>query len=234
MPIMSPTGNTIAAKTHFALNEARRINRKLLFLCDFEKLAQNSPYAKYVSTTGEIMLKQKWTAIVGLVCAGILPGQAIANEGHITVGGNLGYYRFDHEDFPGSRSDFDDKRSSWKAYLGLQPNEVLGLELGYANFGKAKDSGDQFESDGVVAAVTAAIPFTPNFAVYGKLGQLFWERESLSPTFPRNQREGSDTFYGVGTRMALAPNLDLKLEYERFAIDRADVDMASLGLGINF
>ncbi len=165
----------------------------------------------------------------------MLPAPAVlAQQSTISLGGNLGYYRFDQESFPDSSGDFDDSRTSWKANVGLHPNEVFGLELGYASFGKARDGDRQFESDGLTAAVMAAIPFSPNFAVYGKLGQLFWERELRATTVPRNKRDGDDTFYGVGTRLGLAPNLDLKFEYERFEIDRADVDMASVGLGLKF
>lgn len=174
----------------------------------------------------------KYLLVAGL--AGLMASPLALADSYATLGGNLGYYRFDYEDFPDSSDDFDDERSSWKVYLGLQPSEVIGLELGYANFGKAEDGGNQFESDGITAAATASIPFSENFAVYGKLGQLFWEREARAFGLPQREHDGSDTFYGVGTRLGLAPNLDLKLEYERYKIDRADVDMASIGLGLNF
>ena len=168
------------------------------------------------------------TAIAAMLMAPLAQAQP-----QTYLGGSFGYYRFDHESFPSSSSEFEDDRGSWKIFVGAQPNPMFGFEVGYVDFGELSQNGAKFDSDGIQAAITAGIPFTPNFVAYGKLGQLFWDRE-IKTNIGSSSRDGDDTFYGVGTRIGVAPNLDVKLEYERFKIDRADVDMASVGLNLRF
>ncbi len=179
-------------------------------------------------------MNNKLTCLATAVALSGTPLAVMAATPEAYVGGNLGYYRFEQEDFPGSSDEFEDDRGSWKAYAGVRPNDVIGFEAGYVDFGEVNHQGARFDSDGLQLAMTAGIPFTPNFSIYGKLGQLFWDRETRSSAFTGNSRDGDDTFYGVGSRIGLASNLDLRLEYERYEIDRADVDMASLGLNLMF
>lgn len=179
-------------------------------------------------------MNNKLTCLATAIALGGTPLAALAATPEAYLGGNWGYYRFEQEDFPGSSDEFEDDRGSWKAYAGVRPNDVLGFEAGYVDFGEVNHQGARFDSDGWQLAMTAGIPFTPNFSVYGKLGRLFWDRDIRSSVFTSNSRHGDDTFYGVGSRIGLAPNLDLRLEYERYEIDRADVDMASLGLNLMF
>ena len=160
-------------------------------------------------------------------------GPALAQGGTGYVGGNLGYYRFDHEDFPSSSGEFKDERGSWKIVGGARTGGVLGIEGGFVDFGGLEDDDARFESEGVLLAGVFELPVSDDFAPYAKLGQLFWDTESRSP-IGRADNDGSDTFYGVGLRLGASPNVDVRLEYERFEIDNADVDMASLGLNFLF
>lgn len=179
-------------------------------------------------------MKKTLTCLASAATLGAVPVTTLAATPEAYLGGNLGYYRFEQEEFPNSSDEFEDERGSWKAYVGVRPNDVLGFEAGYVEFGEVDHNGARFDSDGLQVAMTAGVPFTPNFSVYGKLGQLFWDRKTRFTNFTGDSRDGDDTFYGVGTRIGVASNLDLRLEYERYEIDRADVDMASLGLNLMF
>lgn len=181
-------------------------------------------------TSRKILLGLAATSLLGLAQTPVM-----AQGSHVYLGGNLGYYRFDYEDFPSNSDEFKDDRTSWKIVAGLQPNDVFGVEGGFVDFGEVEDGSARFDSDGWMLAGTFALPLSENFAPYGKLGQLFWDSQArdIGP-FGSAQDDGSDTFYGVGLRLGASESVDLRLEYERFKVDRADVDMASIGLNFLF
>ncbi|MCC5856610.1 MAG: outer membrane beta-barrel protein [Ectothiorhodospiraceae bacterium] len=149
------------------------------------------------------------------------------------IGGGVGYYRLNDEDFLDEDERFKDDRWSWKVFAGVQFNRVLSAELGYTDFGKTSRGPFSADASGWSLAGTAALPVTPNFAPYAKLGQLFWDAD-LEAGPVSTSRDGNDMFYGVGARFALSHNLDLRMEYERFALDDTDLDMGSLNLQLRF
>ena len=141
--------------------------------------------------------------------------------------------------------DLDTTRQFYEQRLGLPVLELDqravkydaggGNYVGYTDFGEVSDQGSTFEAAGIPVSVSAALPISPVFAPYAKLGQLFWDAEGPGTTEAGNQNyDGDDTFYGVGARLGLSQAMDLRLEYERFSLDEADVDMASAALAFNF
>ncbi len=80
--------------------------------------------------------------LTGVLLGALLASSAMAEEGgnrsglYIGAGmGNAGYSDSDLSLLIGG-SEIDDKASGVKAYLGYQFNNVIGLELGYADYGK--------------------------------------------------------------------------------------------------
>lgn len=149
------------------------------------------------------------------------------------VGGGLGYYRLDEEDFLDEDDDLKDNRWSWRAFGGMEVNRVFALEVGYRDFGETEDGNAEMEADGWTIAGIAALPVTDWFAPYGKVGQLFWDRTRRYGPLSDSD-DGNDLFYGVGARMTVSPRADLRLEYERMAMDDTDVDMASVNVQYRF
>lgn len=149
------------------------------------------------------------------------------------LGADLGYYRLDDEDFLDEDDRLKDNRTAGRVFAGVEANRIFGLQVGYLDFGETEDGRAKMEADGTTISGIAAIPLTETFAPFAKVGNLSWDRErSLGPLSSKDS--GDDLFYGFGTRFTLTDHVDMKLQYERFAIDETDLDMASAGLQFNF
>lgn len=149
------------------------------------------------------------------------------------LGTGLGYYRLNDDDFLDDDDRMKDNQSAWRVFAGAEFNRVFSLQADYIDFRKTDDGDASMEADGWALSGIAALPVTPFFAPYAKVGQLFWDRKrSLGPL--SSSDDGNDMFYGAGARFSVAPNVDLRLEYERFSLDNTDLDMASASIQLRF
>lgn len=168
----------------------------------------------------------------------------------IFVGGGAIYTRlnnkFSSQDF--DIDNFDDDRVSWKAFAGYRFTPIFSVEGQYIDFGDAENSSARVEADGWTAALVADIPFR-YIQPYAKAGALFWNtdahlRGALS-NVSKVSSDGTDFFWGLGARMDLSENAELRLEYERFKLKGdagenddysvdSKIDAVSLNLQFNF
>lgn len=149
------------------------------------------------------------------------------------LGGGVGYYRIDEQDFLNEDDDINDDRVSWKAFAGLDFGRIFALELAYIDFGELSEGPAALDATGWTAAGILSLPVTDNFAPYAKAGQLFWDADFTAGDVSLSD-DGNDFFYGAGLRFALNDWSDIRLEYERFTMDDTDVDMASVNLQLSF
>lgn len=195
-------------------------------------------------------MKTFTTCFSGLALAGSLavaPTNVLAQNEEVSayLGGGVGYFRLNDEDFPDSDEELDDNRWSWRGQVGVQFSPVFSIEGGYNDFGEVEDGSLELDADGTFAAALVHLPLG-GFAPYGKIGQLWWDVERRATTtsggligggqttVSRSSEDGNDTFYGVGVRFGEGPGLQMRVEYDRFALDDADVDMASVNLQYRF
>lgn len=160
-----------------------------------------------------------------------LPRKERTFEPGFYVGGGVGYFRVDEQDFFGEGDDLDDDQVSFKTYAGGDILPWLGAEAGYVNFGEV-GNGSTFEADGWTIAAIAQIPIG-NFAPYAKIGHMWWDAD-IDTTGAVGSSDGNDWFGGLGLRFALTQALDMRVEYERYQLDEADIDMGSLNLQLQF
>lgn len=149
------------------------------------------------------------------------------------VGGGVGYFRVNKNDFFPNGDKLDDDRVSLKGFVGADILPWLGAEGGYVNFGKIGDS-STFKADGWSLAAIAQAPMG-NFAPYLKAGYYWWDadRDTQGAT-ETDKKHGHDWFGGAGLRFALTEFLDMRVEYERYRLNKADIDMGSLNLQFTF
>ena len=159
--------------------------------------------------------------------------QAQTDTPEVFVGGSIGYARLENEEVPNSSDEVNDNRFGYGLRAGVRFSPVFGLEGGYTDFGEAEENGVTYSADGLTLAGTVHIPLAERASVYGKLGQLFWDAEGRT-SFGTFEDDGNDVFYGVGLGLPVGAATDLRFEYERFALDDADVDQASIGLDVRF
>lgn len=157
---------------------------------------------------------------IGLVL--LLAAAYPAAAGGPSIGGSLGSARVNQGDFEGN----DD---SWKLYAGTSFTEVIGGELGYIDFGRLGGNGPGARSWNLAATVGLPLGWV---MPYGKAGVAFADIEGSSF---REEYRDQDPYYGVGLRFGPRSSpVGLRLEYERFAFEQEDVDLASAGLEFRF
>ena len=89
-------------------------------------------------------------ALIGGMAA--YPTIVPANEAGLYMGGGLGYFRINDDDFLDEDDDFKDNRWGWKVHVGAQLNPVFSVEGGYVDYGKLNDGPLELEADGKFAA----------------------------------------------------------------------------------
>lgn len=134
----------------------------------------------------------------------------------------------------------DQRDTAWKLYAGGQMNDVLGLELGYTDFGKIKASGGETKAWAVPISLTAGVPLGP-VRVFGKAGGLYGRTDvnaDPSTLFDTGHKSGWGWTYGAGASFAVSPTIALRADWDRYKLDfvggRDDVDMLSASVQFRF
>ncbi len=179
---------------------------------------------------------------VALGAAGLLAAQAAQAQesGRPYIGAGLGQFMYE-EDVPPFGS-FDESDTAWKIFGGYRFNDYFAVEGGYADLGEPEDtlSGINVELD-IDAFVVEAVGFVPlgqQFELFGKLGVASWDAKataSAGGVSASADDDGTDLAWGVGGKFGVAPNFDIRAEWEAVDIDGADqADFLSVGVQYNF
>jgi hypothetical protein len=169
--------------------------------------------------------------LIGIASLTLLCGSLPAFAGPY-VGGGAGYMRIDNQDFLDDDNDFRDNRGAFKAYAGGNANDIFGLEVSHVEFGDTEDGPFQMEAQGQTIAATLGVPVGDDGSVYVKAGQLYWDADSTIDGLVSVNDNGNDNFAGIGMRVGGDEGLGIKLEYERYDIGSAEVDMPSINLNV--
>ena len=134
----------------------------------------------------------------------------------------------------------DQRDTAWKIYAGGQMNDVLGLELGYTDFGEIKASGGETKAWAVPISLTAGVPLGP-VRVFGKAGGLYGRTDvdaDPSTLFDTGHKSGWGWTYGAGAAFAVSKTLAIRADWDRYKLDfvggRDDVDMLSASVQFRF
>jgi OOP family OmpA-OmpF porin len=132
--------------------------------------------------------------------------------------------------------------TGFKVYAGGKINPVLGLEVGYSDFGRIPVSGNDVRAWAVPLTLTAGMPIGQRFNIFAKGGGLYGRtdvktdlNDSLSEGGERN---GWGWTYGAGASFAVTPGVHIRADFDRYKLDfvggRRDVDMLSAGVQFSF
>jgi OOP family OmpA-OmpF porin len=147
--------------------------------------------------------------------------------------------------------DFDEDETAVKAFAVVKFNEYIGLEGSYIDFDNSGSSELNIDPKGAGLALILEAPINQSFSVYAKGGQLWWDADAnfnLGAIEASDSYDGDETFWGIGTKIRLAENIDLRIEYERFNFEISrdeinvlqpndldmDVDYASINIQYTF
>ncbi|HUP91168.1 MAG TPA: outer membrane beta-barrel protein [Solimonas sp.] len=190
-------------------------------------------------------------ALLAAPLASAAPRMMTPDSPSFYLGGGVGYNRIQDDQFPNQSDDLDDSNVSYKGIGGLRFNRIFGVEGQYIDFGNAEGGQNAVDATGWTAGIVANIPVFERITPYAKGGVLFWSSDRRFPAgSPGIQQErdgdGQDFTWGLGVKFALADQLDLRVEYEKFEfgdidgdannnhVDGVDVDTASANLVWNF
>ena len=183
---------------------------------------------------------------------------SLAKDSGFFVGGSLGIASLDFDDQKSidktaangitmSSVDVDDENAGVKVFGGYNFNQYFGIEGGYVYLGEydstfnitapvAEASAVNSDVYGLMFAGVASFPITNNAKLFGKLGLFRWESDSSinSNLYAVVDDDGTDVMFGLGANYKVTDNALMRIEWERYALDKSDIDLFSIGMQYNF
>jgi OOP family OmpA-OmpF porin len=188
-------------------------------------------------------------ALVGLLASGTALAQQSDYRapwrgdfwGYIGASGGESKYRYECRDSLTQFFDCDKRDTGFKVYAGGKMNEVLGLEVGYTDFGSIRASGGNVDAWAVPITLTAGTPLGTRFGIFGKVGGLYGRTDveaDPDTIFDRGHKSGWGWTYGAGATFAVTPSVQIRADWDRYKLDfvggRQDIDMLSAGVQVRF
>lgn len=143
-------------------------------------------------------------------------------------------------------SSCDDTDTAWKIYGGLEVNEYISMEVGYADLGEAKISGattGTAEVNGMTIQVIGNLALNPSFSLIGRGGMNILNLDVVTTGGEVLDEGDTDIAWslGLGAQYNLSNSVGLRLEWERyFKVGDADttgdmdIDLFSAGVVYKF
>lgn len=153
-------------------------------------------------------------------------GVAAAAERGVYAGGGVGSASTGH-------SGYDNSTGSYQIFAGGQ-SEGFGLELGYVDLGKFKQSAASqnfFNVDGIRLNAIAEMFLSKDVHGYGTFGFYNWNLEDHT----NGNDSGTSVLFGLGIRVALGSQFFARGGWDRYNdIANEKSDLLSLNLGYRF
>jgi hypothetical protein len=155
------------------------------------------------------------------------------------VGGNIGRANWSN-DCGNNIFNCDDTGTGWKIYTGGLLSRMVGLELGYINFGRPEIAGDKWTAHGINASIVANLPLEP-VNLFARFGTTYgWTETNVraGSGLRAGEDDGFGIAYGLGIGYDVAPNFQITAEWDRnrfkFVNGDEDLDLYSIGLRYKF
>jgi len=137
-------------------------------------------------------------------------------------------------------ADYDlanDSSPSFSIFGGLALNELLAIELGFADFGDAGIASNTSEASAIHGSVVANMGLSNEVAVFGQIGLASWDYDVGSVN-----DSSVDVFWGVGLNYEIGRDLAARFVIQQFSMDanfpnaavNEDILNVSFGLIYNF
>ena len=120
-------------------------------------------------------------------------------------------------------------------------NDYFAVEDGYISFGEIDNnltaggmtSSGIYDASGIEISPIGIYPFNDKFAVFGKVGLLFYSVDSdyflLGKTIPYSD-SGLGVVFGLGGQINLTRNFSIRAAYDMYGVDDQDVSFLSASL----
>lgn len=161
------------------------------------------------------------------------------------IGASAGQSTFDISCPAGSSCD--DTDTAYKIYGGLEVNEYISMEVGYADLGETSVTGattGTAEVNGMTLAMVGTFAVSPSITLIGRGGMNILNLEVNETTggVPSNDGDTDVAWsLGLGAQYNFTKSVGLRVEYERFfdvgdadTTGETDVDLISAGIVFKF
>ena len=146
----------------------------------------------------------------------------------------------------------DNKDTAWKVYGGMEVNEYLSMEVGYANLGTTTYSSAGVggrtgtrETHGMTVQLVGTYALNPNFTLIGKggFGIINTEVNGTIAGTPNNNAGDTDLEWsvGMGAQYNFTKTVGLRAEWERYfnvgdsdSTRESTIDMITAGVVFKF
>lgn len=146
----------------------------------------------------------------------------------------------------------DNKDTAWKVYGGMEVNEYLSMEVGYANLGTTTYSSAGVggrtgtrETHGMTVQLVGTYALNPNFTLIGKggFGIINTEVNGTIAGTPNNNTGDTDLEWsvGMGAQYNFTKTVGLRAEWERYfnvgdsdSTRESTIDMITAGVIFKF
>ncbi len=176
-------------------------------------------------------MKLKAIRVAGLAALSLAAPGLAAADGGLFIGGSIGSTTID-ENFDGAL--LDDNATAFRLVTGYQFSDMLGLEIGYQEFGEFDELQTTISADGWTAGATLDLPLGDRFSLFGRAGYFFWDADVVVDGFSIDVPGDENPYYGAGARVNLSRNFSLIGDWSRFELDDLDTDVISLGFQYRF
>ena len=165
-------------------------------------------------------------------------GRGMRSAGSSYVELNAGQTDFSRIDDGLGNFNRDDNDTAYGLAVGsFFPNQNIGVEFAYINFGKIDRAGGDTKAEGASLSLIGRLPLTDNFNLLGKIGTTYGHTDVSSNILSgvsTGSESGFDWSYGVGAEWVFTPQWSALLQYSehrmKFAGDNNErVSATTLG-----
>lgn len=141
----------------------------------------------------------------------------------------------------------DDTDTAWKIYGGMEMNEYISMEVGYADLGTVDYSAPtgSRETHGMIIQLVGTYALNPSFTLIGRGGMniLNTEVNGAIAGPPVNNAGDTDVSWslGLGAQYNFTKSVGLRMEWERYfevgdpdSTGEADIDLITAGVVFKF
>lgn len=134
--------------------------------------------------------------------------------------------------------DCDDTAFAGKIYTGGLISRMVGLEIGYVNFGRPDTAFGNWKAHGINASIVANLPVDP-VNIFARFGTTYgWTTTPAGAGLRSGDDDGFGISYGLGIGFDVTPQFQVTAEWDRtrfnFINDDEDLDMYTLGVRYKF
>ena len=172
-------------------------------------------------------MHRNWIAVAVLAFASA--GQALAQDPDeqegVYVGGGVGDFSSEIDEFDGDDINFDESDSAYKLFVGYRFNQFFGAQFDYYDLGSSDSAiGLQtldIETGGYAVRIEGTLPLA-FFELFATAGLIYSDVEASVGGTEVFDESDNDPVYSVGAGFEIAERVVLRLEYEIIDIEAFD------------